>query len=106
MKVFEDKAKEINGDMNGDAAAIDPVTIAMIIKLIVEVIQMYRNCKKPQEEALTSMQSPNFINRWRFRRLAAKHLGDQAELAVASSYKVSKTLTLDDVNEMYATVPE
>lgn len=105
MKVFEEKAEQIHSDMNGGIVAVDPVTLTLIIKLLVEVIEMYRNCNKSEEKALTSMQSPNFIDRWRFRRLARKRVGDMADGVVTSSYKISKNLTLSDVNEMYATVP-
>lgn len=91
--------------MTGGTVALDQATITLIIQLLVEVIQLYQGCNKSQETAFVSMQKPNFFDRWRFRRLAKKRFGNDATVVVSSAYTIGKTLTLDDVYEMYATVP-
>jgi hypothetical protein len=105
MSIFEDKAEQIHNEVTGGTVAFDPATVQLIAQLLIEVIQLYQDCRKPQEKVLTSMQSPNFFDRWRFRRLARKRLGNNANDIVEKSYVVGKTLTIEDVNEMYAAVP-
>jgi hypothetical protein len=102
MSILQDKAEQIHNDITGGTVALDPATINLIIQLLIEVVKAYQDCNRSPEQALTSMQAPNFFDRWRFRRLARKHFDDYKPV-VNSAYYVGSTLELSEVQEMYAT---
>lgn len=102
MNIFEEKAAQIYSDMNGGTVAMDPFLIGAIVDLLFETIELFKGCGRSEETVLVAMQDPNFIQRWRFRRLVRKH--NLPRTIIPSSQKVAKTFTINEVKEMYASV--
>jgi hypothetical protein len=109
MSLLEDKANLIAGDVKGDMPTVvfDPMTIMAIISLIVQVVKLYQECKKTPTQAQEAMASPNWIHRWRLRRmtrqaLSENHSDETVGAVVNSTLKQGKALTLDEVTQLYA----
>jgi hypothetical protein len=96
--IFEEKAALVMEEM--PKSAISPETLYLIVQLLIEVIKLYRDCKK-SPQALSSMRSPSFMDRWRFRKLAKVHFAGESSAVVEACYKMAKNLTLSDVDRMY-----
>lgn len=111
MGMIEDKANRIVDDTKSEMPTVffDPITIIAVIGLIVQLIRLYQSCKKKPEDAKTLMAAPNFIHRWRLRRMVraalAKEHSEETVCAVSNSVlKQGKLLTVDEVHKLYQEV--
>lgn len=79
MSFLEDKALEIAGRKSDGSieVAVDPVTIAAIISLIVEVFQLFKNCQKKPGEVKAVISSPSWLQRWWLRGRIRQELRSQ-----------------------------
>lgn len=110
MSLLEDKAMQIAGEAKGDKmveVAIDPVTIMAIISLIVEVVQMFKNCRKTPAEAKVTMSSPNWLQRWKLRGMVRQELKkqgstDDPNTVLNSVLNHGNSLSAQEVATLYA----
>ncbi len=109
--VYEDKAKllmlKAKGLDDGQEAFLDPATIALGLSLLKEIIALYRSCHRPAAMTAENMQRPGLVAKRRLRNLiAARQLpeGVTAKQMHAAALEVGKTVTVTDVEEMYAAV--
>jgi hypothetical protein len=107
--VYEAKAKllmlKAKGLDDGQEAFLDPVTIALVLELLKEIIALYRSCHRPAAMAAENMRKPGLIAKRRLRNLiAARQLpeGVTAKQMYAAALEVGKTVTEAEVVEMYA----
>ena len=107
--VYETKAKMLmlkaKGLNDGQEAVLDPATIALGLALLKEIIALYRSCHRPATMAAENMQKPGIIAKRRLRNvIAARQLpeGVTAKQMHAAALEVGKTITVSDVQEMYA----
>ncbi len=108
MSLLEEKANLIAANARGEnpTVAVDPATIMAIISVIVQVVKLYRECQKTPSEAKTAMESPNWINRWRLRRiarqsLARSHSDESVSSIVNGVLKQGKDVTVEEVSQLY-----
>lgn len=110
MALLENKALQIAGEAKGGEmieVAIDPITIMAIINLIVEIMKMFKDCKKTPTEAKVTMSSPNWIQKWRLRGMIRqelkKHGSKEDPNAVLNSIlNQGNSLSVQEVAILYA----
>jgi len=112
MSILENKANLVCTEMQSSGVdktiAFDPFIILMIVQIIVSIVEFYfQHCKKTPSLTLSSMQNPGILERWHLRRIIRDHVAD-AEMnsfispKLTDAYlKVAKTLTEEDVNQMF-----
>jgi hypothetical protein len=112
MEFTQGVANQIAADIHGEdnpTVAIDPATIMAIISVIIQVVKMYRECKKSPAQAKESMSSPGFLNRWKLKRLAKSAVADQgASVSADDVYngvlRHGGRVTISDVTQLYQEV--
>lgn len=110
MSFLEEKATQIavgSKDDNMVEVAIDPITIMAIIGLIIEVVQMFRNCQKTPEDARVVMSSPNWLQLWKLRGMVRQELKKHGSNAnpnevLKSILDQGKHLSVRDVATLYS----
>lgn len=68
MKTIEAKATAI-ADKISDKVNLDPLTLAAIIGFLVEIVNMFQQCKATPKETVAEITSPTLFTRLRLRRL-------------------------------------
>ncbi len=107
--VYEEKARllmaKAKGLDDGQEAFLDPATIALGLGLLKEVIALYRSCHRPASMTAANMQAPGLVARRRLRKLIeARQLpeGVSVKQMLAAALEVGKTVTEDEVVQMYS----
>lgn len=62
-------------------AGIDPLTVIIVIKAVIELIQLARECKKSDEDIAAIARNPGPVQRVLIRRVIARHVKDRGERA-------------------------
>jgi len=80
MNNIEKLANKLNNDIYNDGkdeqqVFVDPASITLIVTLIVELIKLFNNCKKDEEEALQVAHTPTTRERRLLKREIRKKLG-------------------------------
>jgi hypothetical protein len=115
MSPIQTEAMLIANDMNqtqnvSKALVLDPMLIISIVGLIVDIVKAYIECQQSASQAQSSMTDPGLIERWRLRRAIRSHIDDsEVQEAIGqqlfqSTLNVSKTLTVQNVTDMFAEV--
>ena len=111
MGIIEQKANQIAADMAQTESikkyAIDPFTILTIVEILIELVDLYRKCRKAKQETAQSMQDPGMVERWRLRKVIRTKVDDSEAHQILgnrifqSTLNVGKTVTEDEVGQMY-----
>jgi hypothetical protein len=67
------KAEEIASRYAGDEPTLDPMTIMMIVRVIIEGISMLYKCYNTPQALSNELRSPNFATKLYLARLINKH---------------------------------
>lgn len=85
--------------------SFDPAIILMIIAAVVELIKMWRECRKEPEEALDSAQRPGIITRWIMRRVLRRNLGKKydefGDDVKEALLEVARDTSVEEMKQMY-----
>lgn len=102
-KICENYIAEID---DKDGYKFDIMTIMMVASLMTEIVRMYRDCKKPAPDVVTSLKSPSIGEKFLLRRTLIENMGRsefrRSGQAMASAILSStNNLTAQDVQDLY-----
>lgn len=104
MSLLEDKANKIVAEAKGEnpVVFVDPITILTVISVIVQIVKLYQSCKKTPEEVKKSMESPNWIERWRLKRIVRKSIKSNEDVngIVNGILKQGKDITVEEIVQL------
>lgn len=64
----------LNKESKDNKVSFDPATILVIIKILTEVIRLYKGCKANPDDVVKEWNNAGMIKRWKLRRLVSKNL--------------------------------
>lgn len=117
MALTEELAHKIAADIKGEdnpTVFLDPATIMAIIGIIVQIVKMYRECKKSPAEAKAHMADIDGWGGWWSRRKlwrAAKNYvrENDSSVSVEEVYegllRHAKKVTISDMTQLYMENP-
>lgn len=111
MSLLEEKAQQIAFDSEGTEVFVDPATILSIIGVIIQIVKLYKNCRKSPEEAKYHMDNIGWWNRWRLRRMIRssikknKSASDAEKVYDGVLSHINKT-SKEDMDKLYKEVNE
>lgn len=103
-----DTAVENYHKQDGIEKALDPATISIFLDLILQIMSMFKDCKKDPGEAAGMMKNPTILQRLVARRTVRKNL-DYADRQYGPAITealldTGKTISKADVVELYKEV--
>jgi hypothetical protein len=81
--------------------SFDPATIAVIATLIIQVVQLWRNCHKTPVEVVEASKNPTRLQKFKLRRMARQELGNSyneyGDSVVNAILEAGKEVTEEDI---------
>lgn len=79
----------------------DPATIAVIATLIIQIVQMWKDCKKTPDESVVMSKNPTILQKFRLRRMTRQELGNSyneyGDSVVKAILETGKEATEEDI---------
>lgn len=84
--------------------SFDPATIAVIAMLIMQVVKMWKDCRKTPDEVVTSFHNPTLLQKFRLRRMTRQELGNSyneyGDSVVKAILETGKEATEEDIESV------
>lgn len=109
-ELCERAAAEVKPDPKSEDVGLDPLTIALLIKVVVKIMLWVYDCwKAAHPDSLKKVNAPGFFVRWRLRRVVRKVLtkngaAAQVDATVAAILKVASLVGMDELKAVLAEV--
>lgn len=96
----------MDGFGNEEGVSLDPITILMVAGLIINIIRLWKECKKDEEEVLESISNPSLFESVILRRLCRNEVGRKSAPCLYTAIKMSASkLTSNELASIYQEVP-
>lgn len=98
---------EVAENYAGKNAAFDPATIMVIMEIITNIIQMFKDCKKTPEAAVEEAKAPSrwqriLLNSAVRRQIGRKEFRHDGDKIVSALLKSGGKVTVEDMADMYS----
>lgn len=100
MTTLEQKATEINGELNGAGYGFDPT---VIITVITTILSLFKNCNLTPQQAERRAQRPGLLDRLAVRRAVRQHARDDDEIdgLTAALLDAGENCTVSDFTKLF-----
>lgn len=109
VELSQKTAAKYGGRTGNSEAALDPATISVFLNMIMQVFQMFKDCRQTPAQANQEMKSPGVFKRIKLRQLVRDEIGNRefrkhGDDIMEALYEQGKELDVKDVEELYKEV--
>lgn len=104
MSMIGEKSAEVQNLLKNNEIKFDPLALAAIVQLFMELISMFTACKTKPVEAIEEVRSGGLLVRNRLHRIIRDHpnLGIRLKKELKfAMLKICETLTDEEVTQMF-----